>query len=174
MYKMMFSFRDMNNAVLSGVHAMPQKDLTSDGTGDFSNARNEYFQTVPSIPNTVSQNLQKKWYGNRDASQVVANRRIHEIGVGSMNASKGPMAFMNKNDKNTRIEAIARVRGGGCVVPPKVRNRGKASNGKNQSDVPIGKSITNVPVIRSQYKLAMIPTQKPPGKPYVPFHVRLV
>jgi hypothetical protein len=161
MFKMMFSLKDTNNAVLSGVNAMPQKDITSDGTSTFAGARHEYFQTVP---NTVGAN--KRWFGNRDASQVAANRRVREIGVGSMNASNGPMAFVAKNDRNSRIDALARVRGGGAVVPPKVRHRG------GQSGVPMGTADISVPVIRTQHRLAMIPTQDAPGKPYVPFRIR--
>ena len=146
---------------------MPQKDITSDGTSTFAGARHEYFQTVPATPNTVSENSAKRWFGNRDASQVAANRRIREIGVGSMNASNGPMAFVSKNDRNSRIDALARVRGGGAVVPPKVRHRG------GTSDVPMGKAAINVPVIRTENRLPMIPTQEAPGKPYMPFHVRI-
>jgi len=167
MFKMKFSLRETNNAVLSGVHAMPLKDITSDGTSTFSSARHEYFQTVPATANTVEQNRAKRWYGNRDASQVAANRRVREIGAGSMNASKGPMAFVAKNDRNSRIDALARVRGGGCVVPPKVRHR------VGKSDVPMGRPAISVPVKRTQNRLPMIPTQEPQGKPYMPFHVRL-
>jgi hypothetical protein len=83
-----------------------------------------------------------------------------------MNASKGPMAFVAKNDRNSRIDALARVRGGGAVVPPKVRHRG------GQSGVPMGTADISVPVIRTQHRLAMIPTQDAPGKPYVPFRIR--
>jgi hypothetical protein len=87
MYKMMFSLQNVNNAVLSSTKAMPAKDSTSDNTADFALSRREYCETITSTPNTVSQNLGKKWYGssNRDASQVAANRRIKEVGVGSLN-----------------------------------------------------------------------------------------
>ena len=167
MFKMMFSIQNNNNAVLSGMKAMPCKDSTSDGTGGFSIARHEYCETVSATPNTVQQKMHKKWYGNRDASQIVSNRRVHEIGVGSLNASKNSMAFMNKNDTNSRVDALARVRGGGYVVPPKVTNR------PGTSGVPIATEPIHVPVIRSQHRIAHIPTMKPNGAPYRPFRVRL-
>lgn len=162
----MFSIQNNNNAVLHTIKAMPRKDSTSDGTGYFSNARHEYCETV-STPNTVQEKLQKKWYGNRDASQIISNRRVHEIGVGSLNANKNPMAFMNKNDTNSRVDALARVRGGGYVVPPKVTNR------PGTSGVPIATEPIHVPVIRTQHRIAHIPTVKPNGAPYRPFRVRL-
>ena len=163
----MFSIRDINNAVLSSTKAMPQKDSTSDGTASFSQARNEYFQTNPVVANTVAENLEKKWYGNRDASQVATNRRVREIGVGTMNASRHSMSFVNKNDVNSRVDALARVRGGGYTVPLKVRSRG------GQSGVPMGKPAVNVPVLRSDSSRSMIPTYKPPGSPYVPTKIDL-
>lgn len=165
MFKMMFSIQPNNNAVLSTTKAMPMKDSTSDGTSVFSNARREYCEIVPTTPETVQQKLSKKWFGNRDASQIATNRRIHEIGVGTLNASKTPFAFTNKNDKNSRIDALARVRGGGSVVPPKVRGR------PGQSGVPMGTNPINVPVIRTQHRISHIPTQKPNGAPYKPLRV---
>jgi hypothetical protein len=165
MFKMMFSIQNINNAVLSSMKAMPQKDSTSDGTAGFSNARREYCETV-STPNMVEQKLHKKWYGNHDASQITTKRRVHEIGVGSLNANKKPFAFMNKNDTNSRVDALARVRGGGYVVPPKVTNR------PGTSGIPIATEPINVPVIRTIHRIAHIPTVKPNGAPYRPFRVR--
>jgi len=168
MFKMMFSSQRGNNAILSGTKAMPQKDSTSDGTASFSNARREYCETMPSTPETIQNKATKKWRGgNRDASQVVYNRRVREIGVGTLNASSAPFAFMNKNDNNSRVDALARVRGGGSVVPPKVRNR------PGSSGVPIATDPINVPVIRTQHRISSIPTFKPNGAPYKPFHIRL-
>lgn len=163
MYKMMFSIQNINNAVLSSMKAMPPKDATSDGTAGFSNARREYCEVVPSTPETVQNKLSKKWFGNRDASHIVSKRRVHEIGVGSLNATKRPFAFMNKNDDNSRVDALARVRGGGYVVPPKVAHRG------GQSGVPMGTDPISVPVIRTEHRIASIPTFRPNGAPYRPF-----
>ena len=167
MFKMMFSMPTGNNAVLSSTKAMPQKDASSDGTSSFSNARREYCEVITSTPETVRNKITKKWFGNRDASQIASNRRVREIGVGSMNASNKPFAFMNKNDKNSRVDALARVRGGGCVVPPKVRHR------TGQSGIPIATTPIHVPVIRSEHRIAHIPTVKPNGAPYRPFHIRV-
>jgi hypothetical protein len=157
---MMFGIQPANNAVLSGTKAMPIKDSTSDGTAGFAISRHEYAETQPTILQ------QKKWYGSRDASDVISRRRVKEIGVGSLNAQTGAMAFMNKNDKNSRVDALARVRGGGYVVPPKSRHR------TNQSGAPVITPAPNVPVIRTEHRIASIPTYKPPGKPYQPFIVK--
>ncbi len=156
----MYGIQPHNNAVLSGVKSMPIKDSTSDGNSGFSGARHEYAETVTTISQPVP--LNKKWFGSRDASDVASRRRVHEIGVGSLNAGKGNMSFMTKTGDNTRKEALARVRGGGYMVPPKVRNR------PGQSGVPLLTPPVNVPVIRTEHKLAMVPTQEPKGKPYIP------
>ena len=162
MFKMMYSIQPRNNAVLSGGKAMPQKDSTSDGSSTFAGARHAYAETTTSTSTPVSVNQHKKWFGNRDASAIVSRRRVQEIGVGTLNANKGPMAFMNKNDRNSRVDALARVRGGGYVVPPKVRHT------PTKTGVPLSTAPIHVPVIRTQNRLCMIPTQEPPGKPYVP------
>jgi hypothetical protein len=162
MFKMMYSIQPRNNAVLSGVKAMPQKDSTSDGSSTFAGARHAYAETITSTSTPVSVKQHKKWFGNRDASAIVSRRRVQEIGVGTLNANKGPIAFMNKNDRNSRVDALARVRGGGYVVPPKVRHT------PTKTGVPLSTAPIHVPVIRTQNRLCMIPTQEPPGKPYVP------
>ena len=162
MFKMMYSIQPRNNAVLSGVKAMPQKDSTSDGSSTFAGARHEYAETITTTSTPVSVKQHKKWFGTRDASEIVSRRRVQEIGVGTLNANRGPMAFMNKNDRNSRVDALARVRGGGYVVPPKVRYT------PTKTGVPLSTAPIHVPVIRTQNRLCMIPTQEPPGKPYVP------
>ena len=167
MFKMMFSIQPRNNAVMSGVKAMPQKDITSDGTSTFSGARHEYAETITSTTVPVSVKTHKKWFGNHDASEIAWKRRVQEIGVGSLNAGTGKMAFMNKNDRNSRIDALARVRGGGYMVPPKVVHR------PTKNGVPISTAPIHVPVIRTQNRLPMIPTQKPKGKPYIPMKNRV-
>jgi hypothetical protein len=116
-------FNHYNNAVLNSIKAMPAKDITSDGTADFSNARHTYYETQSSTPETNEILLKKKWFSNRDASQVVANRRVSNIGYGTMNAANGPTSFMTKPDNSTRIRAYNRVRNGGYCVPPKVRGQ---------------------------------------------------
>jgi hypothetical protein len=167
MFKMMYSYQPGNNAVLSGVKAMPQKNSTSDGSSTFAGARHEYAETITSTSTPVSVKQHKKWFGNHDASEIAWKRRVQEIGVGSLNAGNGKMAFMTKNDRNSKIDALARVRGGGYVVPPKVRHT------PTKSGVPISTAPIHVPVIRSQNRLCMIPTQQPKGKPYIPMKNRV-
>lgn len=137
----------INNGVLSSTNAMPLKNLTSDNTQSFSNNR-QLFQNAyqPPVNYSLRQTtrsflqrstgalphgyvvdgpksvFQKKWIGgNRDASQTAMRRRMNSIGA-SMSAT-GPQSFKNPNDNNPRIEALARVRGGGAFVPPKVTKR---------------------------------------------------
>lgn len=108
--------QDMNNGILHAVRAMPGKDLTSDGGSSFAISRREYSHAVAPSNAVV---LEKKWFGNRDASQITANRRIAGIGQGSLNMSASQMSFTTSNDTNTARQALNRVRGGGAVVSPK-------------------------------------------------------
>jgi hypothetical protein len=138
---------EINNGVLSSTNAMPLKNLTSDNTQSFSNNR-QLFQNAyqPPVNYSLRQTtrsffqrstgalphgyvvdgpksvFQKKWIGgNRDASQTAMRRRMNSTGA-SMTATR-PQSFKNPNDNNPRIEALARVRGGGACVPPKVTQR---------------------------------------------------
>lgn len=135
----------LNNGVLSSTNAMPLKNLTSDNS--FSNNRN-LFQNAyqPPVNYAVKQQtksffqrstgalphgymvdgpksvFQKKWIGgNRDASQTAMRRRMNTTGASMM--TTGDQSFKNPNDNNPRIEALARVRGGGARVPPKVSQK---------------------------------------------------
>jgi hypothetical protein len=115
-----FRFRKytVNNAVLSGKNAMPMKDSTSDGTADFALSRANYTNAF--VAPTVSETLQKKWIGgNRDASQIVANRHAQTVGT-SINLSGRTVSFVGNSNRSTVDQALTRVRGGGAVVPPKV------------------------------------------------------
>ena len=119
---MFLRLQNINNGMLKGPKVMPQKDSTSDGNSSFEMGRKTYVETyvkpvAPAITTHLSQN--KKWYGNRDASQIVANRRNTEIGLGSLNASGNPMSFTTFKDVNTVNNALTRVRAGGAVAPPK-------------------------------------------------------
>ena len=112
---------EMNNGILSSVKAMPQKDLTSDGTSSFAMARRQYTEVYPVIDQSV--NKQKKFIGgNRDASSVVARRRAAEVGVGSLNANKVPTSMTGVRDINDTTSALRRARAGGMYVPPKKTN----------------------------------------------------
>jgi len=140
------SINDINNNQLSGIKASPLKDSTSDGQSSFEMGRQVYARTLPYNPNTapststtynwhVRQNVQqtttlptgnssqymngKKWYGNRDASQIIRNRRTSQIGMGSLNASGNVMSYTSNIEKNSVQDALRRVRGGGAVAPEK-------------------------------------------------------
>jgi hypothetical protein len=137
----------LNNGIINAANAMPLKDLTSDNTASFeltrkivnksyqppinymtASAGRSFFQRrSPAIehgfvvdgPKSVQQ---KKWIGgNRDASQITANRR--KKSTGQIMTFSGPQSFTNPRDDNPRIDALARVRGGGATVPPKIASR---------------------------------------------------
>jgi len=112
----------LNNGKLSSKKAMPQKDITSDGTSTFAMNRHNYIDSHSNTTMTTSQKLKKKWYGNKDASQVVANRRVDQIANGSLNSAGVSSSFTTIKDPNTERQAISRMRSGGAVVPAKVRN----------------------------------------------------
>lgn len=108
----------MNNGTLTGIKSMPQKDLTSDGQNSFSLGRRIFTETFQP-EQSIEIQKQKKWYGNRDASQITANKRNLQIGEGSLNASGELMSFTTHNTVNTINNALRRVRSSGSVAPPK-------------------------------------------------------
>lgn len=121
----MFMYRrnNINNGILYNENAMPQKDLTSDGAGSFAIGRQNYIEIANSYNTTTqAEKTSKKWYGNRDASAVVANRRNVNIGKGSINAANTAIGFTTNVDRNTARQALIRTRSGGYVVPPKCVN----------------------------------------------------
>ena len=137
MFRMMLSKQDVNNGALNGIKAMPQKDSTSDGQSTFAMGRQRFMNTYTTNTPTVQQQIQKKWIGgNRDASQVVANRKNTQIGTGSLNASGNMMSFTTYKDTNTVNDALTRVRAGGYVVQPKVR--AKPNNAPTPTFQPLG------------------------------------
>jgi hypothetical protein len=111
-----------NNGRLTTIKAMPQKDSTSDGTTTFSLSRRTYMETFQTTSITSAQKNKKKWYGNRDASQVVANRRVDQIANGSLNSDAKPISFTTVTDRNVERQALHRMRSGGASVPAKVTN----------------------------------------------------
>lgn len=118
--------QNINNAVLTGERAMPMKDSTSDNTSTFSMNRMVFARSGPDT--TIDST--KKWIGgNRDASQVIANRRTQNVANGSLNAQplygeQQKLAFTTKNDSNTQRDALHRTRSGGARVPAKVTHKG--------------------------------------------------
>jgi hypothetical protein len=67
--------------------------------------------------------IQKKWMGstNRDASQIIANRRTNSIGKGTFNLANKPTSFTshNSSEGNTVKHALDHARSGGAVAPLK-------------------------------------------------------
>jgi hypothetical protein len=110
MFKIYIFMFGLNNGILSSVRAMPRKDLNSDNESTFAIPRRTYTSTVTP---TGDEKKVKKWFGNRDASQVTAKNRVNEIGVGSLNAANAPMAFKDTLGLNTRRQALRRVRHNG-------------------------------------------------------------
>ena len=121
----MIPFRILNNATTNFIKGMPQKELTSSNQNDFSMTRKEYAKTVNIEPT-------KKWFGtssNRDASQIIANRKKNSVGVGSLNANKELMSFTKPNNQLDIFQTKQRVRNGGYTVPPKVQNNNSSNIG---------------------------------------------
>lgn len=144
----MFAINNINNGTLSSKKAMPQKDLSSTNESEFAMDRRNYSETVNNAlshksADSIYNYPQKKWLGNRDASQVTYNRRVSNIGTGSLNADGVPMSFTTVKDVNTVNDAIRRTRAGGSVVPPKVRAR--------RTNAPTPSWATG-PLVRSQFQ----------------------
>ena len=138
---------EINNGILSSTKAMPMKDITSDNQQSSSMSRRLFFKAFqPKVNFAIKQvskstvqrespglhpaaiidgpktSFQKKWMvGNRDASSVAARRRTDTTGI--IGTATGQQSFKNTQEKNSRIDALARVRGGGACVPPKVAAR---------------------------------------------------
>ena len=111
----------INNGKLTAIKCMPQKDLTSDGTNSFSMDRFTYANTLQTATVPLPIQTNKKFFGNRDASEVVRNRRVNEIGLGTLNANNIPTSFTNTTNTNTVRDAVTRVRAGGYTAPAKKR-----------------------------------------------------
>lgn len=135
---------EINNGLLKGKNAMPQKDSTSDAQNSFSMDRQAYVNSWTNNPSNTKQNLpnfgidrrsglptvfdgthsavQKKWGSNRDASEIVRKNRVLSVGLGTFNATGQAMSFESHANVNTVNSALRRVRGGGAVAPPKKRH----------------------------------------------------
>jgi hypothetical protein len=150
-----FTVEGLNNGRLTAKDAMPQKDATSTGDSNFSADRQTYMRTNEIVPGannpqthymtgtggsrniSGSRNIpivnsalpppsgNKKWFGNRDASDVIRSRRVQTVGGGSLNPAKTPISFTTNTDINTTRDALKRVRSGGASVPAKVIHKYK-------------------------------------------------
>lgn len=138
----------INNGILSTTNSMPKKDITSDNDSSFGMNRHVFYKSY--TPTNIFSNIQsgstviqrsglglnnnksiitgnksivqKKWIGgNRDASQIISNRRIRA--GGSTMSTTGENSFKNVKDNNTARDAIIKMRSRGSVVPPKVSQK---------------------------------------------------
>lgn len=105
----------LNNGLLTGTRVMPAKDGPSDGNSVFSMNRRTFTRVMPLTTQTNAIQQEKKWFGNKDASQVTANARVSQIGIGTTGS---PLAFKSSTEKNSVRQALNRVRGGGRAVVP--------------------------------------------------------
>lgn len=144
----------LNHGVLSATNAMPLKDSTSNNESGFSLNRKLFHKSYISRPRMYApmgqafiqrhspairngfvidgpkSTLQKKWIGgNRDASSIVENRRRESTGE-SLTAP-GKQSFKNVAGNTDRIDALARVRGGGSRVPIKVSQKNVSGSNYN-------------------------------------------
>lgn len=112
---------DIRNRILTAPKAMPLKNDNACNDSDFAMGRQTYMSSTLTNPPT---DLKKRFFCNRDASDVVARRRNVETGKGTVNLKIAPLAFSSTSDINYQQRALTRVRnGGGPVVPPKVYNK---------------------------------------------------
>lgn len=123
MFVFNFGLNNLNNGKLTGVKAMPAKDLSSDADSSFASDRRAYANLIATDAATPSPNqvAQKKWIGRSQDASIVALRRRIEAAGSSMNPSGEALSFTSKTEKNTVIEALNRCRNQGYCVPPKVR-----------------------------------------------------
>jgi hypothetical protein len=129
-YRSMFAINDINNGILKSTKAMPNKDITSDGTNNFAINRCKYSQTTPLVSPTILQAGHKKWYGgtkNKDASDIVNKNKLNQIGVGSFNPYNQRISFTTNHNFQCdpiqkKYDALQRTRSGGYVTTPKIRN----------------------------------------------------
>ena len=105
----------LNNGILTGTRVMPAKDGVSDGNSVFSMSRRSFIRVMPLTTETNTVQQEKKWFGNKDASQVTANARVSQVGIGTLGSTQ---AFKSSTETNSVRQALNRVRGGGRAVTP--------------------------------------------------------
>lgn len=116
------AINDINNGILKGAKAMPQKDITSTNENVFSMNRHTFVRQTQ--VNEMTTKTNKKWIGgNRDSSNITSKRRINAIGEISLNNSGGLMSFTTTKPGNDVRNAKHRVRSCGSIVPPKVTHK---------------------------------------------------
>lgn len=117
---------NINNNELGTSGAMPLKDNMADGANTFSLYRHRLTKSPAFYTETSKTQNRKKWYGNsanRSSSLILDKRNNEEVGLVSKNVDSNRMSFTSHTNRNDVSQAISRVRGGGYVVPAKVRTR---------------------------------------------------
>jgi len=109
----------INNGTTSVPKGMPLKDLTSDNNSSFAMGRMLYSKSTETIT-TDAQKMQKKWFGNRDSSDVVQRRKLNAIGENSLNMNSNTLSFTNTDNTNDARQALAKTRKSGGGIPKKV------------------------------------------------------
>ena len=108
----------LNNGKLFNYNAMPIKGIMSDNNSSFAMNRMRYVKIAPMITESNVVQQKKKWYGNKDASQVTAKNRVSQVGIGTTNTGSNSISFMSNIETNTERQALNRMRGGGRAVVP--------------------------------------------------------
>lgn len=143
---MTLRFRSMFDINNKPIHTQPTDTISMNDILTPSNQRNiidEFPPVDPLLADPVYLKLFKKWYNNQDASRITTAKRVTNINKSMSSLNVIPESYTNTKELNTVNDALARVRGGGSVVPPKVR--AKTTNGLTPT-WPIGD------LVRTEYK----------------------
>ena len=108
---------NINNSVIAGRSAMPQKANTSVNENQFSMNRVIYAKTINSLMSTTIK--EKHFYGvkSNDASLVIQRRTM--LNVGYRNNSGQPLSYQGSKNANDVRQAQKKVRHSGSAVPAK-------------------------------------------------------
>jgi hypothetical protein len=148
------TIQDTNNRILKSVKAMPIKNEAADGDSSFAMGRKYYTETNNTEATLTNKIILKKKYlggNNHDASSVINRRKNSQIGSGSLNAASGNIAFSQTNDYNSIHRSLARLRGSGKTVPPKVTGRYVAEYETNIANAKSKPAQTNKIIIIGNY-----------------------
>ena len=111
---------NINNSVLNGRSAMPQKGIHSNNDNRFSMNRVLYSKTINTETEKTNDVIkQKQFYGmnNRDASSVMERRKL--LNQGHKNHLEGDLSYQSSKTINDVRQAQKRTRSGGAIVPAK-------------------------------------------------------
>jgi len=124
---------------------MPLKNDVADGDSSFAMGRKYYTETNKTEATLTNKIILKKKYlggNNRDASSVINRRKNSQIGSGSVNASAENIAFSQVKDYNDIYRTLARMRGSGKTIPPKITGKYVAEYETN-----LANSLARLPLV---------------------------